>query len=54
MFTANLIEFKTRQNELIRQAENYRLMKSFEKTPSPFSRFVSTVGSVLFQVLSHS
>jgi hypothetical protein len=54
MFRANLIELKTRQNELIRQAENYRLVKSFEKTHSPVSRFVSNVGSLFIQLLSHS
>lgn len=54
MFRANLVEFKTRQNELQRQADNYRLVKSFEKTHSKVSRFISTVGSIFIQLLSHS
>ena len=54
MITANLVEFKTRQDELQRQAENYRLMNSFERTNSPISSFVSTIGSLLVQLLSLS
>ncbi len=54
MITANLVEFKTRQDELQRQAENYRLVKSFERTNSPISSFVSTVSSLLVQLLSLS
>ncbi len=54
MYTANLVELKTRQNELIRQAENYRLVRSLEGTDSKVSRFVSTVGSIFIQLLSHS
>jgi hypothetical protein len=47
MFTTNLAESKTRQNELQRQAENYRLVKSFEGTNSLASRFVTAVGRVM-------
>lgn len=47
MFTANLVELKTRQNELTRQAENYRLVKSVEQTNSLFSRFVIVIGKVM-------
>ncbi len=52
MFTANLADHKIRHEELIRQAENYRLIKSIEKTSSPVFRFVSTVGKVIDQLLS--
>jgi hypothetical protein len=47
MFTANLNEYKTRQNELIRQAEHYRLVKSLQQEISPLSRFVKALGRVL-------
>ena len=52
MITANLVEFKTRQNELYRQAENYRLVKSVEGIQSPFSKIVSILGSILSQLFS--
>ena len=54
MITANIVEFKTKQDELHRQAENYRLVKSFEGTNSSLSSFVSTVGSLLVQLFSLS
>ena len=52
MITANLIEFKTRQNELHRQAENYRLARSIEQAQSSVSRFMRTVGIVFTQLFS--
>ena len=47
MFTANLVELKTRQNELIRQAENYRLVKSFEGANSLISRLFVGIGKMM-------
>ena len=47
MFTVNLVEFKTRQNELIRQAENYRLAKSFEDSNSLISRLFVGIGRMM-------
>jgi len=52
MTTANLVEFKTRREELERQAKNYRLVKSIQKNDSPVSRFVSSLGSVFTQLIS--
>ena len=52
MITANLVEFKTRQEELERQAEKFRLMKSIQKNDSPISRIVSNLGSVFTQMIS--
>jgi hypothetical protein len=47
MFTVNLVEFKTRQNELIKQAENYRLAKSFEGANSLISRLFVGIGRMM-------
>ena len=47
MFTANLVELKTRQNELIRQAENYRLTKSFESANYMISRLFVGIGKMM-------
>jgi hypothetical protein len=47
MFTTNLVEFKTRWNELHRQAENYRLVKSQKESYSLVSRVVITVGKLM-------
>ena len=52
MYTATISEFKIKQDEMFRQAENYRLIKSIEKTSSPVFRFVSTVGKAIDQLLS--
>ena len=47
MFTTSFVEFKTRQNELIKQAENDRLVKSFQQTNTPVSRLLITIGKVM-------
>ncbi len=47
MFTANLVELKTRQNELTRQAENYRLVKSVEQTNSLISWLFNGIGRMM-------
>ena len=52
MITANLVEFKTRQEELERQAEKYRLVKSIQQKDSPLARIVSSLGSVFTQMIS--
>ena len=53
MFTTNLAEFNTRRTELHIQAENYRLVKSLEKTNPVFSRIVNTLGKLLIQSGQH-
>ena len=47
MFTTNLVEFKTQQSELHKQADNYRLVKSLEGSISLVSRLVIAVGRVM-------
>jgi hypothetical protein len=52
MITDSLFEFKTRQNELHRQAEHYRLVKSFQQNNSLASRFVKAAESVFTLLIS--
>lgn len=58
MFTTSLAEHKIKQNELHQQAENYRLVKSFEQPNPLLSRFVNVVGKLLVnsgqQLLTYS
>jgi hypothetical protein len=49
MFTADLFEYKTKQNELFRQAEYYRLVKAFRHTNPLVSRIVGAIGRMLIQ-----
>ena len=44
MFTTNLAEYKIKQNELISQADNYRLVKSLEKNNPMVSRIANAIG----------
>ena len=44
MFTANLAEYKIKQNELHSQADNYRLVKSLEKNNPVVSRIANAIG----------
>ncbi len=44
MFPPSLEEFKFKQNDFIKQAEYYRLVKSVEQTESPISRLLITLG----------
>ncbi|NQS91470.1 MAG: hypothetical protein HQ574_03590 [Chloroflexi bacterium] len=47
MFTTNLITFKIQQEELHRQAENYRLVRSVEQ-PNPWAATIySAIGRLL-------
>jgi len=47
MFTANLIEFKTRQDELHKQAVHFRLVRSLEKPNPIFSQIINALGRKL-------
>jgi len=49
MFTTNLVEFNTQQKELHKRAENYRLVKSFEKPNPVISRIVHVLGKLMIQ-----
>ena len=52
MYTTNLNEFNTQRDELLRQAENYRLMKSIENKNSSISTLISNIGKVFAQLIS--
>jgi hypothetical protein len=47
MYTTNLEVFKTQQQELHRRAEHYRLVKSLEKTRSPWVGIYTALGNAL-------
>ena len=44
MVTANLAEYKIKQNELLRQADNFRLVKSVERNDPLVSRIANLIG----------
>jgi hypothetical protein len=47
MYTTDLAEFKTRQRELHRQAEQYRLLKSLKGNQSSAARIKKAIGRAL-------
>ena len=47
MFTTNIYEVKTQQEELHRQAAHYRLIKSLDETVSFADRFSSYLGKLM-------
>lgn len=47
MFRTDLVEFKIKQDELQRQADHIRLLKSIQRTNPLVSRFAGIVGRVL-------
>ena len=47
MFTANLVEFKTQQIELHKQAEHCRLVKSLQKPNHGVSQIINVIGRML-------
>jgi hypothetical protein len=49
MFTAILEEHKIKQNELLRQADNYRLVKSLDRDNALVSRVTNMIGKNLIQ-----
>ena len=49
MFTTNLDEFKIRQNELIRQADAYRLAKLATGSNDLISRIINLLGKLIGQ-----
>ena len=50
MYTATLDEYKTKQDELFRQAEKYRLIQTIDKTNSPISRLINTLRITINQL----
>jgi len=49
MFTITLIEFKTRQIELHKQAEHRRLVKSLYKPNPLISQLINAIGFMLIR-----
>jgi hypothetical protein len=49
MFSASLLEYETRNNELQRQAEEYRLVKSLGKPQSWTRALLSTIGTLMME-----
>jgi len=47
MFTANLAEHKIKQDELLKQAENYRLVKLAEGPNTIFSNIANLIGKLM-------
>jgi hypothetical protein len=47
MFTTNLMEFKTYQIELHKQAEHFRLVKSLERPDTLVSQLINIIGRTL-------
>jgi len=58
MYTTNLEIFKTHQQELHRQADHYRLVKSLENNGSPMAAIYAAIGNILIvlgrSLLKHS
>ena len=50
MYTATLDEYKTKQDELFRQAEKYRLIQTIDKTNTPVSRLINTLRITINQL----
>ena len=47
MFTANIYNFKTQQEELHRQAAHYRLVNSLERRESFSDRLAAAIGKLM-------
>ena len=47
MFTSSLLEFETRQNELHRQAAEYRLVKTLREPNAWVQRVFAAVGKLM-------
>lgn len=49
MFTAHYQEFKTQQQELHRQAAQYRLVRSLDKNSHFYTKIAGALGRLLIQ-----
>jgi hypothetical protein len=52
MYTATINDFRIKQDEMLRQAENYRLIQVAQKTYSPVSRALNTLRIAINQLFS--
>jgi hypothetical protein len=52
MYTANINDFKIKRDELVRQAEKYRLIQAIKKGHSPSSPLARAFRKTISQLLS--
>ena len=52
MYTATIDDFKIKQDEMFRQAENYRLIQAAQKANSPASRALKSLRIAINQLFS--
>ena len=52
MYTTTINDFRIKQDEMLRQAENYRLIQAAQKFNSPASRLLSSLKFTISQLFS--
>jgi len=52
MYTATIYDFRFKQDEMLRQAENFRLIRAAQKFHSPASRLLSALKIAINQLFS--
>ena len=52
MYTATINDFRIKQDEMLRQAENFRLIRAAQKLNSPNSRLLNALKIALNQLFS--
>ena len=52
MYTENMVDFRIKQDEMLRQAENHRLIQTAQKAHSPASRAIRTLKNAINFFLS--
>ena len=52
MYTTTINDFRIKQDEMLRQAENFRLIRAAQKHHSPASRLLSALKIAINQLFS--
>lgn len=52
MYTATINDFRIKQDEMLRQAENFRLIRAAQKLHSPAIRLLSALKTAFNQLFS--
>ncbi len=52
MYTTTMNGFRIKQDEMLRQAENFRLIRAAQKRPFPASRLLSDLKIAINQLFS--
>ena len=52
MYTANLNDYQTKKEEMLRQAENYRLVRTVLESNSRPSGLIDQIAKVIVQLFS--